>query len=304
MKAVAIVNPKSGWGRAVHEWPRLLAQAGSASVATWWSRWSGHSEVLAARARREGFDRVIAVGGDGTLFQVLNGLWWEPEGTFPSVGMVPFGTACDYPRNFDLGRSREEQLATALGSSTFAVNAGTCRLQGLDGRPTQRAFVMVLGAGFDARVVMRFKQQRFWKRGKFSYFVSGLNEILRLKASRFQGEIEGQRFEEESILLTASLGRYFAGRMMIAPSISPGSDAMQIMRVAPLRPWDILPLLMKLYVGKHATHPRVHTRMASHLKVAADPPAFVEADGEPIGLTPMEVFFHRGAFQFAARSLL
>jgi YegS/Rv2252/BmrU family lipid kinase len=304
MKTVAIVNPTAGWGRAVKDWPRLLAELGPAGITTWWSRWAGHSELLAAKARREGFDRVVAVGGDGTLFQVLNGLWWEPEGSFPSVGMVPFGTACDYPRNFDLGRRRIEQLATALGSSTVSVNAGTCRLQGMDGRPTQRAFIMVLGAGFDANVVKRFKQQRIWKHGKISYFVSGLHEILRLKACRFQGEADGQGFEGEGILLAASLGRYFAGRMMIAPSISPGSDAMQIMRMELPAPLDLLPLVMKLYCGKHTRHPKVHIQTARHLKVSADPPAFVEADGEPIGITPMEITFHPRAFQFAAVSLL
>jgi diacylglycerol kinase (ATP) len=304
MKTVAIVNPKAGWGRAVHEWPRLLAELGSARVTTWWSGWAGHSELLAAKARREGFDRVVAVGGDGTLFQVLNGLWWEPEGTFPSVGMVPFGTGCDYPRNFDLGRNRIEQLATALGSSVFPVNAGTCHLRGMDGHPTQRAFVMVLGAGFDARVVRRFKQQRFWNRGKISYFVSGLTESFRLKASRFRVEADGQGFEDESILLATSLGRYFAGGMMIAPSISPCSDAMQVMRAGLVNPFELLSLLMRIYHGKHTIHPKVHIQSARHLKVSADPPAFVEADGEPIGITPMEVTFHPRAFQFAARSLL
>ena len=105
MKTVAIVNPTAGYRRARRVWPRLLASLGEpgANVATWWTERPGHAETLAARARREGFDRVVAVGGDGTLLEVVNGLWWEPQGPLPSVGVVPFGTGCDYVRSFDLG---------------------------------------------------------------------------------------------------------------------------------------------------------------------------------------------------------
>ncbi|MBW2174928.1 MAG: acylglycerol kinase family protein [Deltaproteobacteria bacterium] len=54
---------------------------------TWWTEGPGHAEVLAARARREGFERIVVAGGDGTLFEVVNGLWWEPKGELPSVGI-------------------------------------------------------------------------------------------------------------------------------------------------------------------------------------------------------------------------
>ena len=88
MKTVAIVNPTAGYRRAPRLWPRLLKSLGEpgARVATWWSQWPGHAEALAARARREGFDRVVAVGGDGTLLEVVNGVWWESRGLLPSIG--------------------------------------------------------------------------------------------------------------------------------------------------------------------------------------------------------------------------
>ena len=111
VKTVAIVNPTAGYRRASRVWPRLLASLGAAGaeITTWWTEWPGHAETLAARARRERFDRVVAVGGDGTLLEVVNGLWWKSRGPQPSVGMVPFGTGCDYVRNFDLGRTLRDQ---------------------------------------------------------------------------------------------------------------------------------------------------------------------------------------------------
>ena len=126
MKTVAIVNPTAGYRRARRLWPRLLASLGElgANVATWWTEWPGHAETLAARARREGFDRVVAVGGDGTLLEVVNGLWWESRGPLPSVGVVPFGTGCDYVRSFDLGPTRRDQVMTALGEATLGGEPG------------------------------------------------------------------------------------------------------------------------------------------------------------------------------------
>ncbi len=162
MKTVAIVNPTAGYRRARRDWPRLLASLGEtgARVATWWTEWPGQAETLAARARREGFERVVAVGGDGTLLEVVNGLWWESRGALPSVGVVPFGTGCDYVRSFDLGRSLRDKVITALGEATLRVSLGLARLQGFDGQPRQRVFVNVLGLGFDARVIASFRQQR------------------------------------------------------------------------------------------------------------------------------------------------
>src|SRR5512141_948444 len=143
MKTVAIVNPTAGYRRAHRDWPHLLASLGGAGaeVATWWTERPGHAEPLAARARREGFERVVAVGGDGTLLEVVNGLWWESRGPLPSVGVVPFGTGCDYVRSFDLGPTRRDQVITALGQATLTVSLGLVRLQGFDGQPRVRVFV-------------------------------------------------------------------------------------------------------------------------------------------------------------------
>src|SRR4030042_770203 len=100
MKTVAIVNPTAGYRRARRVWPRLLASLGElgANVATWWTAWPGQAETLAAQARREGFDRVVAVGGDGTVLEVVNGLWWESRGPLPSGGGGPLGTGWAYGR--------------------------------------------------------------------------------------------------------------------------------------------------------------------------------------------------------------
>jgi diacylglycerol kinase (ATP) len=305
MKTVAIVNPTSGYRRAPRLWPRLLSSLGErgSHVATWWTEWPGHAEPLAARARREGFDRVVAVGGDGTLLEVVNGLWWESQGAQPSVGVVPFGTGCDYVRSFALGLTLRDQVITALEEATLPVSLGLVRLQGLDGQPRQRVFVNVLGLGFDARVIARFRQQRWRLPGKASYFLSGLKEMGWLMHHQITGELNGRPLKTEAMLVALGLGRYFGGGMMITPGASPQAGHFQVVLGQKLSRLELLGLLPRLYAGRHLDHPRVAVDHASHIRIDADPPALVEAEGELVGQTPLEVSIIPGALGIAATAL-
>jgi diacylglycerol kinase (ATP) len=305
MKTVAIVNPTAGYRRARRDWPRLLASLGEAGarVATWWTEWPGQAETLAARARREGFDRVVAVGGDGTLLEVVNGLWWEPRGPLPSVGVVPFGTGCDYVRCFDLGPTLRDQVMTALGEATLRVSLGLARLRGFDGQPRQRVFVNVLGLGFDARVVAGFRQQRLRLPGKLGYFLSGFKELARLRHHRIAGELDGRPLKTEAMLVAIGLGRYFGGGIMITPGASPQAGHFHVVLGQKLSRLDVLTLLPRLYAGQHLDHPRISADYAGTIKIDADPPAGVEVEGELEGFTPLEVAIIPGALRVAAPSL-
>jgi diacylglycerol kinase (ATP) len=305
MKTVAIVNPTSGYRRAPRDWPRLLSSLGERGnqVVTWWTERPGQAESLAARARREGYERVVAVGGDGTLLEVVNGLWWEARGALPSVGVVPFGTGCDYVRSFTLGRTLRDQVITALGEATLPVSLGLFRLRGLDGQPRQRVFINVLGLGFDAQVIAGFRRQRLRLPGKTSYFLSGIRELIRLQHHRITAVINGRSLETEAILAVVALGRYFGGGMMIAPGASPQADHFQVILGKKLSRLDLLGLLPGLYTGGHIHHPQVSADFAGHIRLEADPPALVEAEGELAGQTPLEVSIIPGAIRIAAAAL-
>jgi YegS/Rv2252/BmrU family lipid kinase len=302
MKCAAIINPVSGRGLAAREWPRLLESlaSGVRPQVTWVTEGPGHAVLLAAEARRRGCERIVVAGGDGTLNEVVNGLWFEPAGRLPIVGMVPFGTGCDYVRNFHTGSNPAEQLRTALGDSVVKVDVGSCRLKGLDGRPVERVFVMVLGGGFDALVVKRFRQQRLVRRGKSAYALSVIQELALLRPFRLVGEADGKPINTQSILFAAGLGRYFGGGMMIAPGASPLAGHFQLLWGESLSRWEILSLLPKIYLGKHVGHPQIRSLRARRVKLFSDPEVYVQAEGELIGRTPLELVVHPGSLPFAA----
>ncbi|MFZ2014904.1 MAG: hypothetical protein WAV00_13865 [Nocardioides sp.] len=190
-----------------------------------------------------------------------------------------------------------------MGERTLEVSLGLVRLQGVDGRPRQRVFVNVLGLGFDAQVIHGFRQRRLALPGKTLYFLSGLRELVRLKHHRITGELNGRPLETEAAVVVFGLGRYFGGGMMITPGASPQAGHFQVVLAQKLRRLDVLTLLPGLYFGSHLDHPRVRADYAGHIKINADPPAYVEAEGELEGLTPIEVTIIPLALRIGAPSL-
>ncbi len=305
MKTVAIVNPVAGFHRTPYSWPRLLKRLGAraARVETWWTEGHGHAEFLAAQAKRSGFDRVLAVGGDGTIFEVANGLWWEPEGRLPSLGIVSFGTGCDYVRNFEAGPTPYDNLIHALGESVLSVDLLVFQAMGLQGRPISRVCLDVVGAGFDAQVIARYQRLKIPKYGKLPYFLSGILGLFNLNHFRLQAKIDGEDFEAVSLIFVMGLGKYFGGSMMITPWASPQSGRVQLVWDQQISWLDLLRLFPQVYLGRHLKHRKIQTRFARKVELVAEPPALVEADGELVGLTPLEVEIHPGAFQVAAEKL-
>ena len=274
MKTVAIVNPRVGWRRVRREWPELLNRFGTrgAQVETWWTHGPGHAEFLAARAKRMGVDRVLAVGGDGTIFEVANGLWWEPEGNLPSLGIVPLGRGCDYIRNFEVGSGLGENLVRALGEATVKVDLGVGRLRDQRGEIISRVFLNALGIGFDAQVTGRYRQQKILEYGKLPYMLSTLQELGKLRHFRWHGQIDGKDQEGRSLILVTGLGRYFGGGIMITPRASPHGGRFQMVWDRELVGLELLRLLPRIYRGRHLDHPKAQSRLAQRLRLERNIP--------------------------------
>jgi diacylglycerol kinase (ATP) len=192
-------------------------------------------------------------------------------------------------RNFSRGPTLGGCLTQALEEGTVAVDVGIMRVQGFNGQPLVRISLNVLGLGFDARVVERMRRQRLPLAGRTPYLISGLQELLVLKHFHLTGQIDGEFFAAQSSLLVAALGRYFGGGFKIAPQASPHSGRFQVVWDENLSRLALLSLLGKTFSGDHLAHPRVHARFAQRLELSADPPAVVQAEGEPVGRTPLEV---------------
>jgi diacylglycerol kinase (ATP) len=163
--------------------------------------------------------------------------------------------------------------------------------------------VNVLGLGFDAGVIARLRGRRLRLPGKAAYVVSALQELRNLRRYQITGEMNGRPLRLDAILVAIGLGRYFGGGMMITPGASPLSQHLQVVLGQRLSRLELLGLLPAIFTGKHLDHPCVAGCYTEHIKLAAEPPALVEADGELIGRTPLEVEIFPAALRFAGHPL-
>jgi diacylglycerol kinase (ATP) len=300
-----IVNPIAGSGRAHGLVPRIEAWLAGQGIEARLleTREKGHAERLAAAATDLGHDRVIAVGGDGTIQEVLNGLLASGVGTDggpPVIGLIPAGRGNDLARSVDLPIDPIACLPIALGTTTRPFDVGKARSE--DG--TERYFGAAGGVGFDAQVAYAMAvHRRFWMRGEVGYFLGTLNELRRYRNRRLQVTLIGEeedRVASQSFLFVAfANGPYYGGGMRICPDAETDDGWLDVCLVGDLSRFEALRELPGIYQAKHVNNPKVEIVHARSLRIEGDEAARVHLDGEPFGTVPVEVSLLPGAISVA-----
>ena len=286
-----VVNPKAGRGRGFDELKDALALTKlDASFAETTAR--GHGIELAAAARREGVDMVVAAGGDGTVHEVVNGLLTETGGTMPVLGVVPLGSGCDYVKTFGIPQEIPAAVA-ALDSDSqpMAVDAGEIVFG--DGRT--RYFANIAEVGIGPEVVDRASRlPRFL--GPAMYFVAFCLTLPRFKQRRSKVDIEG---DVDLTNLVVAIGKVFGGGMRVAPNAD-ASDGLFDVQIQTGTKMDYVAGIPKVYKGTHIPHPRISEHRVAELSVRCEPEALIEADGEVLGRTPATFRVLKGALRLKA----
>jgi diacylglycerol kinase (ATP) len=289
---LVVVNPTAGGGRAgrLVTWlsERLAARSDARLEIT---RRPGDAELLAARHAAE-HDRVVAVGGDGTVQEVLNGLCDAGSG---SMGVVPVGTGNDLARSLRLPRDPAEAWTVALGSSTRRVDAA--RAESGDGR--ERWFASAGGIGFDAQVAAAMARRTGWQRGTAAYLLTTLAELRRFSNRVVRLTVDGEQLERRVLFVAIANGEYYGGGMRIAPGATVDDGRLDLCIVGDVSRLDALRQLANLYRGTHVRHPKVELRRARQVRIESDAATRTHLDGEPFGSLPLRVTVHPAAAEVA-----
>jgi YegS/Rv2252/BmrU family lipid kinase len=300
-----IVNPIAGSGRAHRLVPRIeawLAQEGiEARILE--TREAGHAERLAAAASDLGHDRVIAVGGDGTIQEVLNGLLSSGAGTDggpPAMGLIPSGRGNDLARSVNLPIDPMACLPVAVGDTTHPFDVG--RAEGADG--SRRHFGAAGGVGFDAEVAYTMAvHRRFWMRGEAGYFLGTLNELRRYRNSELEVTLvsngEDRVVSQRFLFVAFANGPYYGGGMQICPDARTDDGMLDVCLVGDLSRLAALRELPGIYQAKHLRNPMVEIVRARRLRIEGNGATRVHLDGEPFGNVPIEVTILPGAVSVA-----
>jgi len=271
-----VVNPIAGKGRALAEWKKIepvAAQLGDYAVR--FTERPGHATELAREAVRQGYDRVVSMGGDGTLNEVGNGLM----GSGAALAVIPAGTGNDWARTSGVPRDSAEGCRLAFQGRLSRMDVGLA--QG------HRYFFNGAGFGLDAEVCARVNT--YGPRFKKLSYVRGLLETL----NQFTGvpldvEVDGQRLHiPRALLLDVGIGRYLGGGMQFFPSADPTDGLFEIIWGENLGRLELLQLVAKIYSGRHLGHPKVRTMRGRKLAANSSARVVFQIDGEVVGHLPV-----------------
>ncbi len=300
-----IVNPIAGSGRAHGYAPRIEAWMAEQGIdgRMLETRERGHAERLAAAATDLGHDRVIAVGGDGTIQEVINGLMTAgaaPDGGPPSLGIVPAGRGNDLARSVLLPLDPMACLPIAVGPTSRRFDVGKATSEG----GAVRHFGAAGGVGFDAEVAYTMAvRRRFWMRGEAGYFLGTLNELRRFHNSALRITLRGdgeERVVEQRFLFVAfANGPYYGGGMLICPDAETDDGWLDVCLVGDLSRFEALRELPGIYKAKHVNNKKVEIVHARSLHIEGDRSARVHLDGEPFGTASVEISLLPGAVRVA-----
>lgn len=295
-RTVVIVNPQSQGGRLGKRWAELAEQIGRAfpydeSI----TKAQGDATRLAREAIKGGAERIVAVGGDGTINEVANGFFDEsgaPLRTTASLAVIPFGTGGDLRRTIGVPKEAADAIAVIKANHTKRIDVGKLELTGHDGKRFLRMFINIASFGISGRLD-RMINESGKKLGRIGYFVTGTRASLSHKNQRVQLIFDGKvddRVDVTTYVVAVANGRYFGGGMMIAPNAELDDGVFDVTVVGDLSITQLLTgFARQVYSGAHLKTKGVSVRRARVVEAeAVDPNDKVEfdVDGEHLGRLP------------------
>jgi diacylglycerol kinase (ATP) len=300
---LAIINPAAGGGRCRQMVGTALARlrAGGIAIETAETNASGQATQIAREAYGRGYRQFLAVGGDGTSYEIVNGLF--PESRFqearsqvsgagsqgpledtPTLGFLPLGTGNSFLRDFSDPKASDHGLEHAM-RAIEERRSRCCDVLRLTHKGGVIHYINVLSVGFAADVAM-LRHRRFLGLGQFGYVLAIFLCLARLKRRPFPMRVDGQgEFDRRRCLfLTFNNSKFTGGTMMIAPDAVTDDGLIEYVRWGPIGRVGLIRNLPRLYDGTHTLHPLAERRVTRRVEFELEGPVDVMVDGEVLSL--------------------
>lgn len=291
MKTLFLINPVAGRGSALKVWKRIehlaALERGAEAVIP---ESAEATRKAVADAVRAGAERVIVVGGDGTLLLAVG----ELARTDTALGVIPAGTGNDFVRDYGLPKRPEEALAVALGPQLQRIDLGQTE--------SGRYFLNAAGMGFDAQVAAKAITYPKGLGGHLPYLLGIFHTLVRYKPIRAVITVDDQRYEGDTTLIAVANGRYFGGGVQIAPTARRDDGMMDVYVAEGMGALRILGLLPRVYTGAHASSPKVHMLRGRQVQIEVGTPVPTHLDGEPLRWERLVCQAVPGALSIAAQA--
>jgi YegS/Rv2252/BmrU family lipid kinase len=298
MKRVLVAaNTRSARGRGegiLQEARAGLSQAG-VQCEVLVSQHHGHLVEALPVYLREKWDAIVALGGDGTLFQVINACLRQPEFDMP-LALIPAGTGNSFAQEFRNSRRRPDWERILTGPAA-PVDVLHCRLrEAVAGYQNEYYFINVVGAGFVSEVSIT--AQRYKSMGMFAYALGVFLTLVKLRPARLKMTLDDRLIERDSVFVMICNSRYIGGNMKVAPQARLDDGMMDIVLAKKISRTGLIRAFPSVFAGNHVDHPQIEMFRGSKLCLESDPPQLLTPDGEVVGKTPMEIEVLPGRLRF------
>ncbi len=291
-KWLVIVNPNAGNGKGKKDWGRIsgLLKENSLPFTVKFTEKKGHAIDLTLEYIKTGFRKIITVGGDGTLNEVVNGVFLT--GVCPtidiSLAMIPVGTGNDWGKMFGIPPEYKKAIEIIRDNKLMLHDVGLVSYyEGTVHK--KRYFINIAGLGFESVVVRRTNIQKDkGHSGKLIYFYNLLMSLLSYKNTKARLIVDGETINADVFSLNVGNGRYCGGGMRQTPDALPDDGILDVTVINGMGKFEIIRNLKILYDGTILSHPKVDGYKCRNIKVSSGSLLYVEADGESLGHTPAE----------------
>jgi YegS/Rv2252/BmrU family lipid kinase len=303
MRTFLVVNPQSANGETGRRWPEIQAEVlrvlgGTADHA--FTERPMHAAAIAAQALREGYRRIVVIGGDGTINEVVNGFFQVPGGppADASLSLVPRGTGGDFRRTFDLDGRLKEACLRLRQERLRPLDVGRVRFTAPDGKEAERYFVNVASFGVSGRVDQAVNETTKALGGRVSFILASLKALTAWRDQVVRIRVDdGAEESLEVTTLAVANARYFGGGMKVAPQADPFDGLFDVTVWSGYRLKDFVLKSRSLYDGTHTRLSGTRTFRCKRLEATSDQEVLLDLDGEQPGRLPASFEILPGALQ-------
>ncbi len=289
----AIVNPVAGSGKGLTDWPlisKLLRDHGIVPEYVFTER-KYHAIELAVEAVNKGFRKIIVVGGDGTIHEVVNGIFIQKAVPTQDVllSVIAVGTGNDWIRMFGIPRKYSEAIRAIVDEYSFLQDVGTISYYKSNYKQS-RYMANVAGVGFDAFVNRKFNHlKEEGKRGKWLYIWSTLKAVMRYASTGVKIYVDDKMVVNDLVYsATIGIGKFNGGGMLQTPEAIADDGLFDLTIIRRMNPFKVLYNFKVLFNGRIYRLPSTSLDRGRKIRIESSPEIALEVDGEALGYSPFE----------------
>lgn len=286
-KAVLIANVRSGKGGVGKALPEVEAALRERALdyEVRLTQHRGHAIEIAREVVKSGGDFVVAMGGDGTVHEVVNGMLEDDKAINPDAvfGVVAAGTGSDFIKTFGMPNQPREAVRHLDGGESFLIDIGKVTYM-QDGTEVTRYFPNIAEVGLGAAVVARAEKLPRWL-GPTVYLVAFWLCMRKHKAAQVNVDVVDRVYQGYMNNMVVANGQFFGGGMKIAPKAAP-TDGLLDIQIEHARKREAIAMMPKVFKGQHVPHPDIEEFKRVRCSITCDRELPIEADGEVLGTTP------------------